>query len=95
MRREGGTTVQEHTLSMNTPLHAREVTIKSDQNKSQLIKTICNINHGSPTIRLIDEEQFIFGHEEADVNIISYLQMLHGEKNHIQITGDDTDCLCL
>ena len=48
---------------------------------------------------MIGEEKNLFGHEEADVSIISYLYFLlqcdSGDLNHIQVRCDDTDILLL
>ena len=54
--------------------------MKRDDNKDQLIKLLCDINHGCPTLHLIGKEQSMFNHEEADVNIVSCLLSLHVEK---------------
>ena len=43
----------------------------------------------------LDEKQCLFKHEEADVNIISYLLFLKESKSHIQVIADDTDIFML
>ncbi len=61
-------------------------------NKRQLIKLIFE-NNTSQKVEIIDEEQNMFQHEEADVSIISYLFFLihTGEVKQIQDRCDDTD----
>ena len=95
MRRAGGLVPKHHTLSKDTPISVRDIIMKSDHNKEQLIKLICDTNHGCPTLHLIGKDQSRFNHEEADVNIVSYLLLLYEQKNHIQVVADDTDIFVL
>ena len=95
MRRAGGTVPRHHTLSKDMPLPSRDIIMKRDENKDQLIKLLCDTNHGCPTLHIIGKEQSMFNHEEADVNIVSYLLSLHEEKRHIQVVADDTDIFVL
>ena len=48
-------------------------------------------------VELVGEDENIFGHEEADVSIISYLFLFieSSEAKHIQVRCDDTDILLL
>lgn len=69
--------------------------MKSDHNKKELIKALCSSAHHFPLLELIGEEQCVFNHEEADVNIISYLLLLYEDKSHVQIIADDTDIFIL
>ena len=55
--------------------------------KKQLIKVLWSTDHGFPQLVLIGEEQCLFKHVEADVNIIRYLLLLQDNKSHIQITA--------
>ena len=94
-RRARGIKTPLHNLTAESPLPSRDVVMKSDYNKKQLIRVICSINHGFPHLVLIGEEQCLFKHEEADVNIISYLLFLKESKSHIQVIADDTDIFML
>ena len=49
----------------------------------------------TPYSIFIGEEQCPFNHEEADVNIIRYLLLLHEDKSHVQVTADGTDIFLL
>ena len=46
---------------------------------------------------MIGEDQYMFGHEEADVNIISYIHHLVTEENRTKfdICSDDNDVFAL
>ena len=64
--------------------------------EKQLISLICST--GQPdSMTMVDEGNTSFGHEEAAVNLVSYTLLLaEGEnKQHIQVTGDDTDVFLL
>ena len=87
--------LREHILSSESPLPCREVVMSSSQNKRQLIKTVCDTPHGNPLLHLVGDDQCLFDHEEADVNIISYMLHLQANKSHIQIKADDTDIFLL
>ena len=64
--------------------------MKSDENKRALIQYLCDANKTNPQLQLI-EEDCIYDHEEANVNIISYLLKMLSEKRYIEILADDTD----
>ena len=83
LRCAGGTVLRHHTLSKDMPLPSRDIITKKDENKDQVIKLLCDTNHGCPTLHLIGKEQSLFNHEEAYVSIVSYLLSLHEEKRHI------------
>ena len=94
-RRAGGFSYHSHTLQRDTPLPKRDSVIKNEANKSQLINNICSMENVPQHIKLIGPDQCIFGHEEADVNIISYMLHLHDQYRHIQVVADDTDIFVL
>ena len=94
-RRGRETVPRHHTLSKDRPLPSRDIIMKRDEDKDQLMKLLCDTNHGCPTLHLIGKEQSMFNHEEAGANIVSYLLSLHEEKRHIQVGADDTDIFVL
>ena len=49
------------------------------------------------SVELIGDDEFMFGHEEADVNMVNYTLMMSTEHGcrQIQIVSDDTDVLVL
>ena len=66
------------------------------RNKAQLIQLLSNCTSES-NVRLIGEANCTFGHEEADVNTISYALLMikeHGKK-YVQIVSDDTNVFVL
>jgi len=74
-----GTVPRKYILNSDTTLPAKDAAMTSDENKKALINFICNITHTNSSLHLIGEDG-IFGHEEADVNVISYLLKLLPEK---------------
>ena len=48
-------------------------------------------------MEMIGDHECMFGHEEADVNVVSYALMMSREHGcrQIQIVGDDTDVFVL
>ena len=94
LRRAKGVISQDYVLNTNTMLPAKEVIMKSDNNKAALIQHLCEADHSNPHLHLIGD-QSVYRHEEADVKLISYLlEMLPGRK-HIQVLADDTDIFVL
>jgi len=89
-RRAKGTVPRKYTLNSDTTIPAKNAVMTSDENKKALINFICNTTHTNSSLHLIAENG-TFGHEEADVNVISYLLKLLPEKQHLQIVADDTD----
>ena len=68
--------------------------IHNVKNKIQLIQHLCQGNQ-DPSVEMIADDECMFGHEEADVNMVSYvLKREHGCR-HIQIVSDDTDVIVL
>ena len=77
-------------LEVNTPLPARDHVMGNVRNKAQLIQLLSTCTSEN-NVRLIGEADCTFGHEEADVNMISYALLMtkeHGKK-HVQIVSDD------
>ena len=94
IRRAKGNKPREYMLNSNTELPARDIFMKSDENKRKLIQYMCNTNITNPHLRLIGDD-CIYGHEEADVKIICYLLEMLSQRKHIQIRADDTDIFVL
>ena len=76
-------------------LPGRDIIMKSDNNKRELIKVTCPANE-SRNVAMMNEENSEYKHEEADCNIISYVKSLiiKGHK-HTQVVADDTDIFTL
>ena len=90
-----GVKQNHHKLTRETVLPRREAIMNSNSTKKELIYQLC-INRTPDNITMVGEEQCLFGHEEADVNILSYTDMLvkRGKRN-IQINADDNDIFIL
>ena len=99
VRRAQGVMPGEFLITSDSPLPCRETVMKNSENKKRLIDTICyhNVKESPHNMHLIGDKQNTFGHEEADVTIISYLFLLiqTGDVHHIQVRTDDTDILLL
>lgn len=93
-RRAKGTVSRKYTLKSDTTLPAKDAVMTSAENKKALINFICNTTHTNSSMHLIGEDG-IFGHEEADTNLISYPLKLLPEKRHLQIVAADTDIFVL
>jgi len=95
-RRTGSQVLQEYSMTIGMELPPRDAIMKNTSNKKQLIKLLCD--HGSsPKVKLIGEEQCLFNHEEADVNIISYVLhvVMKNNAKNIQVVADDNDIFVL
>ncbi len=94
-RRTVGMKYPSHKLTMQTLLPTRDAVMKNTSNKKELIHQLCS-NVGSEVVTLVAEGQCLFGHEEADVNIIAYLNLLIQQgKKTIQVNADDNDIFVL
>ena len=95
LRRAGTTVCPTLSLTLDMCLPGRDIIMKSDNNKRELIKVICSANE-SRNVAMMNEENREYKHEEADCNIISYVKSLiiKGHK-HIQVVADDTDIFTL
>ena len=89
-RRAKSCVPRQYVLSCNTILPARDVFMKSDANKTQLIKCLCNVDINNPHLHLIGDTR-VYQHEEADVKIISYLLQICPHHKHVQVLADDAD----
>ena len=95
-RRTSGVSKLDIQLDINTPLPARDRVISNVKNKTQLIQHLCQGNQ-EPSVDMVGDDECIFGHEEADVNMVSYALMMSREHGcqQIQIVSDDTDVFVL
>ena len=93
-RRAKGCVPRQYVISCNTILPARDVFMKSDDNKTQLIKYMCNVDITNSQLHLIGDKS-MYQHEEADVKIISYLLQICPSHNHVQVLADDADIFVL
>lgn len=94
-RRANGVVTRQLLLTENSPLPNRNMFMASESNKRQLIELLCSMDYPNH-IHLIGENNCLFGHEEADVLLISYtLEMVKTGKSDIQIISDDTDVFIL
>lgn len=94
-RRAGGTSYPNFKLSNETSLPSRDAIMKNSSNKREIINLICSCEHPE-YMALLGDHNNEFGHEEADVSIISYVKLLleRGHRN-ILVLCDDTDVFVL
>src|SRR6218665_1327694 len=93
-RRAKGNKQRQYVLRSNTMLPAKDIIMKSEENKRSLIQYICGSKTTNPRVHLIGED-CDYGHEEADVKIITYFLQMLPQRKHIQILADDTDIFIL
>ena len=95
-RRTSGFSKLDLQLDLNTPLPVKYQVINNVKNKTQLIQHLCQGNQ-EPSVDMIGDDECMFGHEEADVNMVSYALMMSREHfcRQIQIVSDDTDVFVL
>jgi len=93
-RRAKGAAPRDYNLTDETVLPARDIIMKSDQNKKSFIKHLCSAENPNESVHIIGEE-CPYTHEEADVKLVSYLLHLHQQTEHIQVLADDTDIFFL
>ena len=91
-RRTSAVSKLDIQLDLNTPLPAMYQVINNVKNKTQLIQHLCQGNQ-EPSVDMIGDDECMFGHEEADVNMVSYALMMSREHGcrQIQIVSEDTD----
>ncbi len=69
--------------------------MKSVLNKKEMIRVFSTLN-SSDSVDMIGEENSAFTHEDAECNIISYVQFpIHEQNQSIQVSADDTDIFVL
>ena len=93
--RSKGVQYPNFTLSKDTDLPPKDAIMKSTFNKKQLIFQLCTSDVCNQAAHMIGEDD-IYGHEEADVSIITYVKLAIGQgKKVIKVLCDDTDVLIL
>ena len=94
-RRAAAIIPQYHTLTQNTVLPPMDVVMKNVHNKKQLIEQLCLAPHDEH-IHIIGEQECIYGHEEADVNIITYMLSLLKERrpSRLSVVIPTSSCCC-
>ena len=84
-----------YNLAINSPLPSRDAILKNKHNKRQLSRVLSTFDMGAAVI-IDTQDTGAFGHEEADVTIISYVLQAVGEgKNVVRVFCDDTDVFVL
>ena len=84
-----------YNLAINSPIPSRDAILKNKHNKRQLSRVLSTFDMGAAVI-IDTQDTGAFGHEEADVTIISYVLQAVGEgKNVVRVFCDDTDVFVL
>ena len=93
--RRGGVGSMNYNLAINSPLPSRDAILKNKHNKRQLSRVLSTFDMGA-AVTIDTQYTGVFGHEEADVTIISYVLQAVGEgKNVVRVLCDDTDVFML
>ena len=94
-RRRAGVGSTTFNLAMNSPLPRREAVMKNKHNKCGFSRLLCTFNLGcGVTVDSIDDG--VFGHDEADITIISYMLQAADDGCHVvRVLSDDTDIFVL
>ena len=72
-RRTSGISKLHIQLDLNTPRSVRDQVIRNVKNKIQLIQHLCQGNQ-EPSVEMIADDECMFWHEGADVNVVSYVK---------------------
>ena len=84
-----------YNLAINSPLPSRDAILKNKHNKRQLSRVLSTFYMGA-AVTIDTQDTGAFGHEEADVTIISYVLQAVGEGNTVvRVFCDDTDVFVL
>ena len=94
-RRRAGVGSTTFNLAMNSPLPSREAVMKNKHNKRDLSRLLGTFNlRCGVTVDSIDDG--VFGHDEADITIISYMLRAADDGCHVvRVPSDDTDIFVL
>ena len=87
----------KYNIAINSPLPSRDAILKNKlkYNKRQLSRVLSTFNMGA-AVTIDTQDTGLFGHEEADVTIISYVLQAVGEGNNVvRVLCDDTDVFVL
>ena len=84
-----------YNIAINSPLPSRGAILKNKHNKLQLSRVLSTFDMGS-AVTIDTQYTGVFGHEEADVTVISYVLQADGEGNNVvRVLCDDTDVFVL
>ena len=84
-----------YNLAINSPLPSRDAILTNKHNKRQLSRVLSTFDMGA-AVTIATQDTGVFGHEKADVTIISYVLHVVGEgKNVVRVLCDDTDVFVL
>ena len=87
--------VIDYDFSITSHLPKRDVIMKSKSNKQKLASVLATFNLGE-TVRMETLDDGMFGHDEADVTMVSFvLQAAQSGQNTIRVLSDDTDVFVL
>jgi hypothetical protein len=78
MRYAAGKLYSNYKFNMYTVLPVLDAILKNSNSKMELISMLC-ISHQHNNVSMIGEEANIFGHEEADASLISYVKLFLGQ----------------
>ena len=93
--RRAGVGSMNYNLAINSHLASRDAILKNKHNKSQLSRVLSTFDMGA-AVTIDTQDTGVFGHEEADVTIISYVLQAVGEGNNVvRVLCDDTDVFVL
>ena len=80
-----------YNIAINSPLPSRGAILKNKHNKLQLSRVLSTFDMGS-AVTIDTHDTGVFGHEEQDVTVISYVLQAVGEgKNVVRVPCDDAD----
>jgi len=93
--RRAGQVIVDYELSITSPLPKRDAIMKSKNNKRSLASVLSTFGLGENAM-METKDDGVFGHDEADVTMISYLlQAASCGKEVIRVLSDDTDVFML
>ena len=87
----GGADSAKFNLEMNTLLPKRDIIMKNNHNKVQLTRILSTFSMGS-NVQIENKFDEQFGHDEADITMISYVLDAYDKGAAIiRVLSDDTD----
>ena len=94
-RQRTGLGSTNYNIAINSPLPNRGAITKNNNNKRQMIRVLITFDV-SAAVTIDTQDTGVFGHEEADVSIISYLlQAVDEGKTVVRVLCDGTDVFVL
>jgi len=93
--RRAGEVIIDYELSITSSLPKRDAILKSKNNKRKLASVLHTFSLGE-SYRMDTADDGAFGHDEADITMISYvLEAANSDKAVIRVLSDDTDVFVL